>query len=215
MTLSNENIFRVTGLLREEFTGPRWTPRTKASDAELWRFFDLCLNKWLSKQSWGWWFETLSHPLWRHSNVRSFFHYYRCHQRFEYIRYFVHCMSVHFLINVIVVILISDVCWSSVRAILYGSGHGTAAVLLPGFAINWQQNQVTRKPQFCDLTHIIYTLACVVEFYVHHINRLGIFVSVDKIIYAVFLLIKFVPNFIISISGWIIIIQFCLNFLIV
>ena len=32
-------------------------------------FFDLCLNKGLSKQSWGWWFETLPHPLWRHFNV--------------------------------------------------------------------------------------------------------------------------------------------------
>ena len=31
-------------------------------------FFDLRLNKRLSKQSWGWWFETLSHPLWRHCN---------------------------------------------------------------------------------------------------------------------------------------------------
>ena len=30
----------------------------------------------------------------------------------------------------------------------YGSGHGTAAVLLPGFAITWLQNQVTRQPQF-------------------------------------------------------------------
>ena len=29
---------------------------------------DLCLNKWLSKQSWGWWFETPSRPLWRHCN---------------------------------------------------------------------------------------------------------------------------------------------------
>ena len=28
--------------------------------------FDLRLNKRLSKQSWGWWFETLSRPLWRH-----------------------------------------------------------------------------------------------------------------------------------------------------
>ena len=28
-------------------------------------FFHLCLNKRLSKQSWGWWFETLSCPLWR------------------------------------------------------------------------------------------------------------------------------------------------------
>ena len=36
MTSSNGNIFRVTGHLCGEFTGPRWIPRTKASDAELW-----------------------------------------------------------------------------------------------------------------------------------------------------------------------------------
>ena len=30
--------------------------------------FDLRLNKWLSKQSWGWWFETPSCPLWCHCN---------------------------------------------------------------------------------------------------------------------------------------------------
>ena len=35
--------------------------------------FDLRLNKRLNKQSWGWWFETLSRPLWRHSNaIRRF-----------------------------------------------------------------------------------------------------------------------------------------------
>ena len=28
----------------------------------------ICLNKGLSKQSWGWWFETPSSPLWRHCN---------------------------------------------------------------------------------------------------------------------------------------------------
>ena len=38
MTSSNGNIFRVTGLLCGEFTGDRWIPRTKASDAELWCF---------------------------------------------------------------------------------------------------------------------------------------------------------------------------------
>ena len=32
-------------------------------------FFDLRLNKRLSKQSWGWWLETLSPPLWRHCNA--------------------------------------------------------------------------------------------------------------------------------------------------
>ena len=34
-------------------------------------FFDLRLNKQLSKHSWGWWFETLSRPLWRHRNVKK------------------------------------------------------------------------------------------------------------------------------------------------
>ena len=32
-------------------------------------FFDLRLNKQLSKQSWGWWFETPSRQLWRHCIV--------------------------------------------------------------------------------------------------------------------------------------------------
>ena len=38
MTSSNCNIFRVTGPLCGEFTGHRWIPPTKASDAELWCF---------------------------------------------------------------------------------------------------------------------------------------------------------------------------------
>ena len=36
MTSSNGNIFRVTGHLCGEFTGPRWIPHTKASDAVPW-----------------------------------------------------------------------------------------------------------------------------------------------------------------------------------
>ena len=54
----------------------RWIPYTKASDAELWYIFDQRLNKRLSKQSWGWWFETLSRSLWRHCNVIA-----KCHAR--------------------------------------------------------------------------------------------------------------------------------------
>ena len=43
--------------------------------------FDLHLNKRLSKQSWGWWFETPSRPLWRHYNDIVPFHHdsQRCH----------------------------------------------------------------------------------------------------------------------------------------
>ena len=36
-------------------------------------FFDLRLNKRLSKQSWGWWFKTPSCTLWCHCNVVSLF----------------------------------------------------------------------------------------------------------------------------------------------
>ena len=38
-------------------------------------FFDLCLNKRLRKQSWGWWFKTPSRQLWRHCNDMSLFHF--------------------------------------------------------------------------------------------------------------------------------------------
>ena len=44
---------------------PAQMPVTRSFDV----FFDLRLNKRLSKQSWGWWFETLSRPLIRHRNV--------------------------------------------------------------------------------------------------------------------------------------------------
>ena len=44
---------------------PVQRPVTRSFDV----FFDLRLNKRLSKQWWGWWFETPSHPLWRHCNV--------------------------------------------------------------------------------------------------------------------------------------------------
>ena len=67
MTSSNGNIFRVTGHLGGEFTGefPAQRPVTRSFDV----FFDLHPNKRLSKQWWGWWFETPPCPLRRHRNV--------------------------------------------------------------------------------------------------------------------------------------------------
>ena len=44
---------------------PTQRPVTRSFDV----FFDLRLNKRLSIHSWGWWFETLPRPVWRHSNV--------------------------------------------------------------------------------------------------------------------------------------------------
>ena len=48
---------------------PTQRPVTRGFDV----FFDLRLNKRLSKQSWGWWFETPSCALWRHSNAVDIF----------------------------------------------------------------------------------------------------------------------------------------------
>ena len=66
---SNGNIFRITGHLcgntpvTGEFSVQR--PVTQSFDV----FFDLRLNKRLSKQWWCRWFETSPRPLWRHCNV--------------------------------------------------------------------------------------------------------------------------------------------------
>ena len=43
---------------------PAQRPVTRSFDV----FFDLRLKKPLRKQSWGWWFDTPSRPLWRHCN---------------------------------------------------------------------------------------------------------------------------------------------------
>ena len=48
---------------------PAHRPVTQSFDV----FFDLRLNKRLSKQSWGWWFETLSRLSWRHYNGSHIF----------------------------------------------------------------------------------------------------------------------------------------------
>ena len=64
-----ETLFRITGHLcgNSPVTGdfPAQRPVTQSFDV----FFDLRLNKRLSKLPWGWWFETPSRPLLRHCNA--------------------------------------------------------------------------------------------------------------------------------------------------
>ena len=63
MTSSNGDICAGNSPVPGEF--PTQRPVTRSFDV----FFDLRPNKRLSKQSWGWWFEMLSHPLRRHRNA--------------------------------------------------------------------------------------------------------------------------------------------------
>ena len=70
MTSSNGNVFRVTSPL---CGGIHRFPVNSPHKGQ-WRgtliFSLICaLDKRLTKQWWGWWFETLSGSLWRHCNV--------------------------------------------------------------------------------------------------------------------------------------------------
>ena len=73
MTSCKGNIFHVTALCarKSPVTGKfhAQSPVTRNFDV----FFDLHLNKWLSKQSPRRWFETPSRPLWRHCNALTWF----------------------------------------------------------------------------------------------------------------------------------------------
>ena len=68
MTSSHGNISALLTIYARNspVTGefPAQRPVMRSFDA----FFDLRPNERLSKQSWGWWFETPSRPLWRHCN---------------------------------------------------------------------------------------------------------------------------------------------------
>ena len=75
---SNGNIFCVTGPLREESTGHLWIPSQRPMTRSFDVFFDLCLNKLLSKQSKCRWFEIPSRSLWRHCYALNGHEWFLC-----------------------------------------------------------------------------------------------------------------------------------------
>ena len=68
MTSSNGNISVLLAICAGNSPVPGEFPTQKPVTRSFDVFFDLHLNKRLSKQSWGWWLETLSRPLGRHCN---------------------------------------------------------------------------------------------------------------------------------------------------
>ena len=71
MSSSNGNIFRVTGPLWGKSIGHRWITLTRPMRPSFDVFFDLHLNKQLSKESKRRWLETPSHSSWRHCNGQT------------------------------------------------------------------------------------------------------------------------------------------------
>ena len=68
MTSSNGNFSALLAVCAGNSPVPGEFPTQRPVTRSFDVFFDLRLNKRLSKQSWGWWFETLSRPLWRQCN---------------------------------------------------------------------------------------------------------------------------------------------------
>ena len=71
MTSSNGNIFRLLALCAGNYPVTGDFPSQRPVTRSFVFFFDLLLNKRLSKQSWGWWFETPSRSLWRHCDIKA------------------------------------------------------------------------------------------------------------------------------------------------
>ena len=73
MTSSNGNISALLDRCAENspVTGEVPSQRLVTRDFDI--FFDVHLNKRLSKQSWWWWLETSLRSLWRHCNANSLF----------------------------------------------------------------------------------------------------------------------------------------------
>ena len=60
--------FQVRSIRKIPFTGEFIAQRPVTRSFGV--FFDLRLHEWLSKQSWGWWFETPSCTLWRRCDAK-------------------------------------------------------------------------------------------------------------------------------------------------
>ena len=63
-----ETFSALLTLCAGNFTGPGIFPAQRPVTRSFDVFFDMRLNKRLSKQPWGWWFETPSSSLWRQCN---------------------------------------------------------------------------------------------------------------------------------------------------
>ena len=68
------------------FKFPSQRPVTRSFDV----FIDLRMNKWLSEQSWGWWFEMPSRSLWRHCNDNASLTYLCIYYGATHVKLFTH-----------------------------------------------------------------------------------------------------------------------------
>ena len=106
---------------------PAQRPVTQSFDV----FFDLRPNKRLSKQSWGWWFERLSRPLWRHRNNST-------------------SMPISRIISPVAALSWIGSCrLSSALTLLHWENHAIVAVLEAQPWIIWTHNELQGTARLC------------------------------------------------------------------
>ena len=149
MASSNGNIFSVTGVRNSPVTGefPSQRPVRRSFDV----FFDQCLNRRLSKQSWGWWFEIPTWSLWRHCNV------YALQQYMCYIPY-------HAVVYIYIYVCVY-VCKVNFTYSIYYSGAACNAYL---FNTLWPSDAIW---QHRSGSTMIQVMACCLTAPSHYLNQ--------------------------------------------
>ena len=108
MTSSNESIFHVTGLLRGKFTGNRWIPHIKASDAGIWCFLWSVpwINCWVNNHEAG----DLRHQRAHYDVIVIWMSYYMAQNSIYVINYSYPNLRKSILVNSITVENLGAVC---------------------------------------------------------------------------------------------------------
>ena len=142
MTSSNGNIFRVTGTLCGKFTGPGEIPAQRPVTRNFDVFFDLRLNKRLSTQPWGWWFETPPWSLWCHCNETN------TPEGTQTVRHNNAYISISYA-----------TCWAHTWRIKYDLHISTPHLLIMFTSCWWRHNQITHPELHTASLHDMYSLS--------------------------------------------------------
>ena len=92
----------VRGIHRSPVNSPHKWPVTRSFDV----FFYLSLNKRFCKQSWGWWFETLSRSFWRHCNEGR---HIREHAGCRFSIAMLSCLRLPYMLSILISYLYSNI----------------------------------------------------------------------------------------------------------
>ena len=137
-------------------------------------FFDLRPNKRLSKQWWGWWFETPSRPLWRHCNDTFWYEHYTLGLLLYMLLYIIYQLSV------CVRILFTVFCNKYIYIYIYFEVELTFDML----TVCGQQHSFSKHTHIYILIYILYIYIFRLRLYneIHHHRPQEPSMNLDKLL---------------------------------